>query len=145
MITLRRLTFKKVLRLFELCEFDETSNVDSFALKLSENYQELMSMLEVESSELMTAVLKIQKQIFEYCGKLSKISSKGGTDDSAVPSFYISLCNIKFSSTVNFNCTAFDIDNALFVDVIDNVAQFLQVKHTAQASNRVRATDDDLF
>ena len=147
MISLYKLTFKNVLRLFELCEFNETTDIDDFAQKLSTSYQELMSILSVDSSELMCAILEMQKQIFDYCNnKLTpKVSKKGGTGGDPVPSFFLSLCSVKFNSVINFNCTIFEIDNALFVDVIDNVSQFLQVRRISKESNRVRATDDDLF
>lgn len=147
MISLYKLTFKNVLRLFELCEFNETTDIDDFAQKLSTSYQELMSILSVDSSELMCAILEMQKQIFDYCSnKLTpKVSKKGGTGGDPVPSFFFSLCSVKFNSVINFNCTIFEIDNALFVDVIDNVSQFLQVRRISKESNRVRAKDDDLF
>lgn len=146
MIRLSELTFKNVLRLFELCEFNETTDIDDFAQKLSTSYQELMSILSVDSSELMCAILEMQKQIFEYCNnKLTPKVSKGGTGGSPVPSFFSNLCSVKFNSVINFNCTIFEIDNALFVDVIDNVSQFLQVRRISKESNRVQARDDDLF
>jgi|GEM_PF-6803706 len=147
MISLYKLTFKNVLRLFELCEFNETTDIDDFAQKLSTSYQELMSILSVDSSELMCAILEIQKQIFDYCNnKLTpKVSKEGGTGGDPVPPFFLSLCSVKFNSVINFNCTIFEIDNALFVDVIDNVSQFLQVRRISKESNRVRAKDDDLF
>lgn len=147
MISLYKLTFKNVLRLFELCEFNETTDIDDFAQKLSTSYQELMSILSVDSSELMCAILEMQKQIFDYCNnKLTpKAVLKGGTGGDPVPSFFLNLCSVKFNSVINFNCTIFEIDNALFVDVIDNVSQFLQVRRVSKKSNKVQAKDDDLF
>lgn len=157
----KRLTFAKVVKLLKISEVDESVSQTSFFAEIAKNKEEISELLglensSIETTDLINVTTAVQLQIFKYLQKISNkkdsFAESEGNRETCCP-FLKSLQSIKFSFTKAFNSSVFEIDNALFVDVIDNVEAYLffNTNTTTSTENhyprviRQHASDTDLF
>lgn len=157
----KKLTFAKVIKLLEFSEINENVSQTSFSTEIAKSKDDITELLglddsSIETTDLINITTAVQLEIFKYLQKIAKkkenFTENEGNGETCCP-FFKSLQSIKFSLTKAFNSSVFEIDNALFVDVIDNVEAhlFFNTNTTTSTENRYprvirqHASDTDLF
>lgn len=141
--------YKDVIKLFEVVEISKTLNEYDFILAITKKHEQINKLLGIDLSipELACFVTELQFKILAFVSTINKQSdnansTSGGIND--IPPFHRTLCEIKFSISQGMNVSVFEIDNTCFVDVFNNLKQF--IKYNKKTSVKyIQATDDDLF
>lgn len=141
--------YKDVIKLFEVVEISQTLSECDFVLAIAKSHEQINKLLGIDLpvAELACFVTELQFKILGFVSLLNKQSNNtnltnGGIND--IPPFHQTLCEIKFSVSQGMQVSVFEIDNTCFIDVFNNLKQF--IKYNKKTSIKyIQATDDDLF
>ncbi len=155
----KKLIFANAIKLLEINEINGNISPEVFFSETTKNSADIAEILglevsSIEIADLINIATAVQLEIFKYLQKISKkrdrFAEVEGNGETCCP-FFRSLQSIKFSFAQVLNSSVFEIDKALFTEVIDNIEAYLFFNNTSNIENnnprviRQHASDTDLF
>ena len=154
-LVINNLSYAKVIKLLSLIEAESITEELFFdkVTKNSNQIKKILNISSIETTDLAYLVTTIQLELYKQLKRIANNTQNilEGDNGEYRPLFR-NLQSLKFSFSDALNLSVFEIDNAPFVQVIDNIESYLYFSKNRKPDEnngvkviRELAPDTDLF